>query len=346
MTRRSLYYVPYRSLPHWRDGLIHPSLNQAEAVTRRYSANDPNVQQQPSHGEGVELRKTLKARKKDHVVISMDFNGQELRIQADQSGDAALTSCYVGDNLRDVHTLTAVSAAILVFGKDINYEQFKANLKSNDPVVAEEYSKMRKDAKTVNFAAAYGAMSETVATGLKSDEDTAQQFLDARSAAFPGLETWAEALKEEIRDCGFMTTMMGARRHLAAGIYSESQWDRGGAERQGVNHKIQGSAGEQTKLAMARMWEAGVFTGKYDAHFMFPVHDELVSSVHRDQAYDFIVEAHALMVMPYSTMQIPVVSTISMGSSFLCEIEIGPVPDRALIEAAIEKIFHEEKVPA
>lgn len=342
MTRRKLYYVPYRILPHWRDGLIHPSLNQSEAVTRRYSASDPNVQQQPAHGEGVELRKTIKAKNKDHVVVSMDFSGQELRIQAEESGDEALTSCYVGDNLRDMHTLTAVSAAVLVLHKEITYEQFVKNLKSDDPVVAEEASATRKNAKTVNFAAAYGAMADTVAVGLKSTPEVAQQFLDARSAAFPGLAIWVEKLERQIMEQGYSTTMMGARRHLREALTSDNKWDHAGALRQGVNHRIQGSAGEQTKLAMARMWKAGLFTGKYDAQFYFPVHDELVSSVHRDQAIEFIQEAHALMVMPYSYMKIPVVSSIAIGKTFLCEVEIGTVADPELIQKALDKVFSSE----
>lgn len=337
MTRRGLYYVPYRMLPHWRDGRVHPVLNQSRAVTRRYSAEDPNVQQQPAHGEGVELRQSIPALEKDHVVVSLDFSGQELRIQAHESGDEALTSCYVGDNLRDVHTLTAVSAAVMVLGQDITYAQFKANLKSEDKAVADAASETRKSAKTVNFAAAYGAFADTVAIGLKSTVEIAQQFLDARSAAFPGLGIWVKKLEEEIGELGYATTMMGARRHLREALTSDNKWDHAGAMRQGVNHKIQGSAGEQTKLAMSRMWRAGLFTGKYRAQFYFPVHDEVVFSVHKDDAVDLTIEAHALMVKPYSTMTIPIESSIAIGRTFLCEHEVGSVPDQVKIRKAVDK---------
>jgi DNA polymerase I-like protein with 3'-5' exonuclease and polymerase domains/5'-3' exonuclease len=346
MTRRSLYYVPYRSLPHWRDGRLHPSLNQSEAVTRRYSASEPNVQQQPAHGEGVELRETVEALGKDYVVVSLDFKGQELRLQADQSGDEALTSCFVGDNKRDVHTLTAVSAAVLVFKEQITYDQFVKALKSEDPVIKEAASQKRKDAKTTNFAAAFGAFADTVAVGLKSTPEVAQQFLDARSAAFPRLGEWDGELKAVARERGYEVTMLGARRHLRDDLMSDNRWDVARAERQVANFRIQGSAGEMTKLAMARMWTAGAFTGKYRAVFYFPVHDEIVACVHKDDLEDFLVEVHALMIAPYADMKIPIESDICIGKTFLCEHEIGSTPDLAKIREVLAKIFHKESETA
>jgi 5'-3' exonuclease len=345
MTRRGLYYVPYRALPHWRDGRLHPSLNQSEAVTRRYSASGPNVQQLPAHGEGVELRETIEALDKNYVVVSLDFKGQELRLQADQSGDEALTSCFVGDNKRDVHTLTAVSAAVLVFGQQITYDQFVKELKSEDPVVKEAASQKRKDAKTTNFAAAFGAFADTVAVGLKSTPEVAQQFLDARSAAFPRLGEWDEEMKSVARERGYEVTMMGARRHLRDELISDNQWDRARAERQVANFRIQGSAGEMTKMAMARVWASGILF-RFRAFFYFPVHDELVFCVHKDDVAAFVVEVHALMVAPYAEMKIPIESDICIGRTFLCEHEVGAVADLAKIREVLDRVFHAEVEPA
>lgn len=338
-TRRKLYYRPYRGFPHWRDGRLHPSLRQSEAVTRRYSAAAPNVQQQPSRGEGLELRECIVAHHSDAVVVSLDFNGQELRLGAEVSGDAALTSCYVGANKRDVHSLTAVAAAVKVYGKDLTYEQFQLNRKSSDPVVKAEAEGLRGDAKTTNFSAQYGAFAESVAIKMKCSEETAQAFLDAREDAFPGLGIWDKKVKADANECGFALTMMGARRHLRDALLSDNQWDRAAAERQVANFWIQGSAGEMTKLAMARVWLSGICSGKYDAVFYFPVHDELVFSVHKDQAADFIAEAHACMVAQYSTMKIPLESSIAIGRTFACEVEVGMTPDKDLINKVVRELF-------
>ena len=339
MTRRNLFYKTYRAIPHWRDGRIHASLNQSEAVTRRYSASAPNIQQMSARGEGAKLREVLVAHHRDAVVVSLDFSGQELRLGADLSGDEAMTSCYVGENLRDMHSLTAVAAALLVLGEEITYEQFQKNRKSDDPVVRAKADALRGKAKTVNFAAQYGGSSVTVAVGLMSTEEVAQSFLDARAAAFPGIVEWDGKVREQAKECGYALTMMGARRHLREALNSDNKWDVQKAERQVGNFWIQGSAAEMSKLAMARVWSSGICTGKYDAVFYFPVHDELVFSVHKDQAADFLAEAHACMVAQYSTMKIPLESSIAIGRNFGCELEIGNVPDRALIEKAVNSLF-------
>lgn len=93
------------------------------------------------------------------------------------------------------------------------------------------------------------------------------------------------------------------------------------------------------KLAMARVWQSGIVTGKYDAVFLCPIHDELVFSVHKDQAAEFIAEAHACMVAQYSTMKIPLESSIAIGKTFACDVDIGTVPDAEVIKKAIAKLF-------
>ena len=65
-----------------------------------------NVQQLPKGKKG-DMRRVLKAHHSDALVVSLDFNAQELRVIADYGRDPNLMSCYVGDNLKDMHGLTA-----------------------------------------------------------------------------------------------------------------------------------------------------------------------------------------------------------------------------------------------
>jgi DNA polymerase I-like protein with 3'-5' exonuclease and polymerase domains/5'-3' exonuclease len=338
-TRQNLFYKTYRAIPHWRDQRIHSNLNQAEAATRRYSSSSPNIQQLPSKGEGAKFREVLLAHHDNAVVVSLDFSGQELRLGAELSGDVAMTSCYVGDNKRDMHSLTAVAAAVQMWGEPVAYDTFQVMRKSPDGAIAGKAKKLRDDAKTVNFAAQYGAMAEKIAETMMCEVDVAQAFLDARSEAFPGVQVWTDKVIALAHEKGFAETMMGARRHLREALGSDNQWDRMSAERQVGNFWIQGSAAEMSKLAMCRVWNSGIVTGKYDAVFYCPIHDELVFSVHRNHAVAFIVEAHACMVAQYSTMTIPLESSIAIGRTFACEIEVGTVPDRALIEKAVLECF-------
>lgn len=336
-TRRSLFYKPYKVLAHWRDGRLHPSLNQCEAATRRYSSSAPNVQQMEK-GEGA-IREVVLPAEKDWVVVSLDLSGQELRLQAELSGDEAMTSCYVGDNKRDMHQLTAVAASLIMWGYEVRYDDLSSMLESEDKMVYRKAKKLRGDAKTTNFATAYGAMAPKVALTLMTDEETAQAFIDAKAKAFPRLPVWMQEVQELARQRGYSLTMLGARRHLSEGLNAENKWDRMAAERQAGNFEIQGSGGEMLKLAMARMWLRGIFSGKYRAVFYAPVHDEVVFSCHRDDLIPVLKEVHPCMIQQYATMKIPLESSISFGPTFGTQHEIGTTIDEAKIKEVLAEIF-------
>lgn len=340
-TRRNLFYRTYKVMPHWRDQRIHPNLNQCEAVTRRYSSSGPNVQQLPKRGETVEFRQVLLPHHKDAVVVSLDFSGQELRLGAELSGDEAMTSCYVGENLRDMHSLTAVAAAVMIWGETVSYDNFMLMRESEEKPVKTRAKLLRDSAKTVNFAAQYGAAAAKIAETLMTDEATAQAFLDAREAAFPGIKEWSERVTEEAKQCGYALTMLGARRHLAAALNHENRYEASKAERQVGNFWIQGSAAEMTKLAMARMWQSGVFASatQFDAVFYAPIHDEVVFSVHRKDALEVIKIVHRCMTAQYANMQIPIVSSISLGRDFGQQIECGDYVNEEAINNALAEIF-------
>ena len=335
-TRIKMFYTPYKSVQHWRDGLVHSSMNQCEAITRRYSSVDPNLQQLPSRGEGVKFRTAIEAHHKDAVMVSLDFNGQELVLMAEVSGDEALRSCYMGDNLRDGHSLIAVAAAPALWNEVITYEQFIAMRKSKDDEIKARADALRGNAKTVNFATQFGAMAPKVALTLQSTEEVAQEFIDAKDRAFPGINRWKTAQAAINEQRGYALTLLGARRHLDS---HSGENDSSRLERQGINFEIQGSAAEQTKLAMASMWQRGLFTGKYDARFVAPVHDETVSSVHRKDAVKFIREAHECMTQHYANMVVPMKSSLAIGRDFSCPIEIGTDFTDEQVQEAIDKLF-------
>jgi len=336
-TLRSLYYKPYKALPHWRDGLLHPSLNQAGTVTRRHSSSSPNVQQLVKGAGG--FREVFVPPEKDWVICSLDLAGQELRLAAEASGDTAMTSCYVGDNLKDMHHLTAVASAPLIWKQKVTYEEFVAMLESDDPEVKKRAKALRANAKTVNFATAYGAMAPKIALTLMTNEATAQAFIDAKEMAFPRLPQWSKEVQEQSNETGYALTMLGARRHLASGLTAENKWDRAKAGRQVGNFVIQGSGGEMLRLALASMWRKGLFTGRFRARFIAPIHDEVVCSVHRDDLIPLLKELHPCMTQQYAKMKIPLESSISIGLTFGTQTELGTTIDEAKINSALKELF-------
>lgn len=354
-TRNKFYYKPYPLNLHWKDRKLHPNFNQCATVTRRYSSSGPNFQQLPKKGEGVKIRDMIVPHKRGAVVCSIDFSGQELRLMAGQSLDPRMMACYVGDKLKDIHSITAAGAMKKKWGaqvveelfnehgadlkgtEDALYDLFIRLRKSSEKEMAKKADDLRKLGKNVNFAAQFDAQAAKVAEMLIMTVPEAQMFLDAKYEMFPRVETWKDEVRHQLARDGFVTTLMGARRHLADAILSDNRDVAGKAERQGPNFKIQGSAAEMTKLAMSRFWLSGAMF-KYDAQFIGPIHDELVTSVAAEHALEFIKVKHDCMTQPYSTLPVPILGSISLGLNFgRGQIECGDwyIPEN--IQEALDK---------
>lgn len=318
-----------------------------------------NLQQLPKHPkiEGYEsqFRKVIKPHRSDAVVVSMDFNSQELRVIADYSQDRNMLACYVGDKLKDMHAFTGVGIfkmkevkKLVEAMQSLTPEQLQGlvdeqeyaafeSLKSGTPDDVKMYDFYRSLGKKVNFTTEYGAQAMKLAATLLVDEDEAQDYIDAREAAFPEAKAWKLKVVQEAKDAGYVTTMLGARRHLAEFFQSDDRFIASKADRQAVNFKIQSSSAEMTKLSEGRMWRAGIFS-KFDAVCYGPIHDEVVASVKISDLEEFLPLMHACMVADYATMQVPIVSSISFGLNFKDQIEIGNLPEKGAIQAGLVKM--------
>lgn len=357
-TRRKMFYKPYRFVQHWKDGRVHAGIRQVGTVTRRMSSSGPNLQQLPKKGDGIRFREAFVPHHRKAVIVSIDFAGQELRLGAGQSLDPNMMACFVGPNLKDMHSLTAAGAMDKKWGEDRvqelaemigfdcregnwKYDLFSLLRKSPDKAVAKAADDLRKVAKNVNFGAQYDAMAPKLAETLIIAVIDAQLFLDAKFAMFPRFEVWKEEVKADLKVRGYVTTMMGARRHLAVKLLSDDGWEKEKAMRQGPNFKIQGSGAEMTKLSMARLWDSGAMW-KYDAKFIAPIHDELVVSVAATDAVEFIRTMHQCMTQPYADLPVPIMGSISLGPSLGKQIECGDEFDEAAIRKALAEVMGEE----
>ena len=344
-TRVSLFYSKYPYLIHWKDGKIHSSHNQCATNTRRASSSGPNLQQLPKHqkieGQPSRFRETFVPHKPYAVIVSMDFAAQELRVIADYSKDPNMLACFVGDNLKDMHCLTAAGimakeqAGLLrtaidllsVKPEDTTEAQYEAfmSLSEGTPEQQKLYKLYRSLGKKVNFTSEYGAAAPKLASTMLISEEVAQTYLDAREAAFPRAKEWKEEVVDEAKTYGFVRSKLGAVRHLADLLNSDDRFTASKAERQAVNYKVQGSSAEMTKLAEGRMWRQNL-TYDFDAVCLGPIHDETVFSVAVSDLVPFLKRGHACMVAQYADMTVPIESSISFGPSFGVQIEIGNQP--------------------
>ncbi len=329
-TRQGLYYTPYPVITHWKDGRIHTQLGQSRTTTRRFAPSSPNVNQLPKKGEGLPVREVVSA-PPGWLVCAMDWSGQELRLAADASQDTNMLSCYIGDNLKDPHSMTGAAVALKKGSEFGDYDHFIANLEEKAVMV------FRGLGKGINFSSQYLCRAAKLAKLLITDPASAQQYLDAKNETYPELAQWQQDTIARARKSGFALTRLGAKRHLAEGIRAHNKYDAAKAERRAVNYEIQGSAAEMTKLAIKDMILTGHFHQGY-AQILFPVHDELVFFIRRDKIVEVLPELHACMTKQYADMVVPLESEISLGHSFGTLAKTGISADEELINKVLKKI--------
>ena len=158
------------------DGRIYARFNQTGTFTGRYSSSSPNLQNIPRGA----MRYCF-AVPEDRALVDLDYGGMELR---------ALCSPRIADepgmreafnNGQDVHRYTAS----LMFGVE------------EDKITDEE----RRQAKAVNFGAAYGSGPGGLVNYFQSIGQTisleeGKAFLDAWLKAYPNIAKWHQDCRE------------------------------------------------------------------------------------------------------------------------------------------------------
>lgn len=150
LTREELYWRPY---PLWKrpeTDCVHGQIKNNGTKTRRPTGGQPNLLQ-VSKGS---VRRIVIPRYNRHVVVSIDFSGQELRITGSEAKDTALVEAYTGGGtytdefgmvrqiVKDVHSVTGSMFAMEVLRRELdqslldvleldefgrmNYAQFRA----------------------------------------------------------------------------------------------------------------------------------------------------------------------------------------------------------------------------
>jgi len=247
------------TLPTMTDnqGRIHGRFNQAVTATGRISSSEPNLQNIPIRTElGRRIREAFVA-PPGYVLVSADYSQIELRILAHITGDPALLEAFATE--ADIHARTASE----VFGLPLD----------------EVTSAQRARAKTINFGIIYGMGAHKLAGELGISQKVAKAYIDGYLAKYPGVHAYIERVTEEAMQTGFVTTLLGRRRSIAA-INSRNFNEREAAKRIAVNTPIQGSAADIIKLAMLGIQKklAGL-----ESRLILQVHDELVLEVREDE---------------------------------------------------------------
>ena len=135
---------------------------------------------------------------------------------------------------------------------------------------------MRQLGKTINFGIAYGITDYGVAARTELSRSEARQLIDNYFAQYAGVKAYIEKTKREARERGYVQTLLGRRRYFPE-LQREPQniGARNAAEREAINHPIQGSAADIIKIAMVRLHRE-LHARDLKARMTLQVHDELV----------------------------------------------------------------------
>jgi len=276
-------------------GRVHTSYMMAGAQTGRLASTEPNLQNIPVRTEeGRKIREAFVA-PKGHKLISLDYSQIELRLVADVAEIDALREAF-RDGL-DIHAMTASQ----VFGVPM----------------AEMDAETRRRAKAINFGIIYGISGFGLARQLGCSQGEAKAFIDAYLERFPGIRTYMDEMKKQVKATGFVETLFGRKIHLP-GIADRNPARRSYAERQAVNAPIQGSAADIIKRAMIRV-PAALEKAQLKAKMLLQVHDELVFEAPEDQVdrtIEIVREVMEDAPGPSVALSVPLVVDAGVGDNW------------------------------
>lgn len=220
----------------------HANINPLQARTARMSITGIPAQTLPA-GDWM-IRRCFLA-DPGHLIASVDYQAQELRVLAALSQDQTMIQAFLNGD--DLHLMTAQAA----FGDHITKD-----------------SPERKYAKVVNFGRVYGGGAKTVAQQTGLDLRTAKRVVDGFDRAYPGVQVLSQKLQREATQNGYIVTPTGRRLPVDE--------DRAYSA---LNYLIQSSSRDVTGRALVRLHEAG-----FTPYLRLPIHDEVLASVPADKA--------------------------------------------------------------
>ncbi len=232
---------------------VHSSFLLAATNTGRLASSDPNLQNIPIKSEdGKDIRKAFIA-KKDHILISADYNQIEMRILADLADVKELKKAF--KNNEDIHSLTA-SQIFNIDIKKVNEDQ-------------------RRKAKAINFGIIYGISQYGLAKQINVSNYEAEEFLNAYFSKFPEIKVYMDHTVKFCRKSGYVNNIFGRRSHFTS-INDKNFNVRNFQERAAINAPIQGSASEIMRLAMIRLDKKLSKKENSKIKMLLQIHDELI----------------------------------------------------------------------
>ena len=257
----STYIMTLPKLLNLKTNRIHTKFNQAGTTTGRLSSSDPNLQNIPKRTNyGKLVRSSFAVQEENNEFISADYSQIELRVLAHFSGDTNLINAFTKGE--DIHSFTAAS----VYECDLD----KVN------------NEMRRIAKILNFGVLYGLSPYGISRQTNLSIEEGENFTKLYFQRFKKISDYIENTKEEVRDKGYVETLLGRKRYIEE-IKSNNARVRAHGERMAVNMPIQGTAAEIIKIAMINLNNSNIYNNT-EAKMLLQIHDELIFECNKNNS--------------------------------------------------------------
>jgi DNA polymerase-1 len=262
---------------------VHTTYALAATTTGRLSSNEPNLQNIPVRNEeGRKIRRAFIATP-GHKLVSADYSQIELRLLAEIADIPVLKQAF-RDGL-DIHAMTASE----MFGVPVQGMP----------------GEIRRRAKAINFGIIYGISAFGLANQLGIPREEAAAYIKKYFERFPGIRAYMDATRDFCREHGYVTTLFGRKCHYPD-IKSPNPSHRAFNERAAINARLQGTAADIIRRAMARMDDA-LAEKKLSAKMLLQVHDELIFEVPDDEvAATLPVVQHVMQDAPFPAVLLSV----------------------------------------
>jgi DNA polymerase-1 len=289
------------------DGRIRAGLNPFGTVTGRFSASKPNLQNVPRQSDesedGSRIRSMFIA-PPGFVLVVGDFGQVEYRTMAHFAGP-----------------LVKKSRMLLAFLEEIDLHAMTASGLYDKPI--EEVTKEeRQSGKTANFLLMFGGgVTRLMDNGWPKKQ--AETVFDGFHQTYPEVGRFTEMMVKRLSamDKPYAETLWGRRRRLKdiklPGVSRELRQRRSYAERQAVNHVVQGTAADLNKAAMVRMFRRIERTGHLNRwHLILTVHDEIMVEVPEDDAEEAVALLREAMEGVKADLLVPLTTDIHYGQNW------------------------------
>lgn len=246
---------------HYR-GHIHADFRQTASDhggTRsgRLASSNPNLQQVPKRSEWGKKIRSLYVAYPDSLWCKADYSSQEPRLQTHYALELGLPGAD---------------------GAKQAWEQGKKLYTFFEEVTGLDYD----TCKMLCLGISYGMGKQKMAATLGTSIDECEQVLNKFHKHAPFLQMLFERCMAKASSRGYIKTILGRRSHFekwqsdfGSPIYDSFEEARKHGNRptrafvsKGLNRLIQGSAADQSKLALVAAWKEGM-------DVRLPVHDEI-----------------------------------------------------------------------